>query len=82
MSEYVKPPDEVKSPSKDSEATEEPPSTPVTPTGPSTPQPYRSFFLTPGGTIVSTTGRPIKPETDPDWEARRAAHKAKRQRHE
>ena len=53
----------------------------MTPTGPSTPQPYQSFFLTPGGTIVSTTGRPIKPETDPSWEERRAAaREAKRQR--
>ena len=39
-----------------------------------------SFRVTPGGTIVSLMGRPLKPETDPDWEERLAAHKAKRQR--
>ena len=42
--------------------------------------PFKSFRLTPGGTIVSLAGRPLKPETDPDWEERLAAHKAKRQR--
>ena len=27
-------------------------------------------------------GRPLKPETDPDWEERAAKHRAKRQRRE
>ena len=37
----------------------------------------RTIDETPGGTIVSTTGRPLKPETDPDWEERKAAYEAK-----
>ena len=35
--------------------------------------PFKSFRVSPGGTIVSLMGRPLKPETDPDWEARLAA---------
>ena len=58
------------------------PSTPVSSpaAGTSAGGPFNSFFLTPAGTIVSTTGRPLRPETDPDWEERKAAHEAKRQR--
>ena len=39
---------------------------------------YKSFVLTPQGSIIRTISGPdFKPETDPEWEARKAARKAK-----
>ena len=60
------------------------PSTPVTSPAGAPGGPFKSFRVTPGGTIVSLMGRLLKPETDPDWEETKtaldAAHRAKRQR--